>query len=78
MKRASIAVALLWLSSSLSVSRAAIAQTPDNFQRFIKIHNSLDQTIYPVIQSPQDLPDPDKPASKGTNCATGGSLGIPL
>lgn len=76
MKRAYTALAFLWLGSSLAVSRAVLGQTPDDFQRYIKIHNSLDQTIYPVIQSPQDLPDASKPASKGTNCGTGGLLRI--
>lgn len=54
MKRAFITPGPVLLISSLLLSRAAVAQTTDNFQRFIKIHNSLDQTIYPVIQSPQD------------------------
>ena len=76
MKRASVALVLLWLGSGLLPPPVASAQSVDPFQRFIRIHNSLDQTIYPVIQAPQDQPPPDKPKAKPTNCGTGGLLRI--
>ncbi|HKA35929.1 MAG TPA: hypothetical protein VKH43_03865 [Thermoanaerobaculia bacterium] len=73
MKRTGIAVLLLGLGLGLSVKPAS-AQSDDKFQRFIRIHNSLDVTVYPVIQSPQDAPD--KPNAKPANCGTGGHLRI--
>lgn len=66
--------ALLGLSLAFLASPAAIAQSADAFQRYIKFHNSLDTPIYPVIQAPQNAPT--KPGDKGTNCATGGLLRI--
>ena len=75
MKRSAIPVLILGLSGVLASGPAA-AQNPEAFQRFIKIHNLLEQTIYPVIQSPQDPPPPDKPKAKPTNCGNGGLLRI--
>src|SRR5262245_23364 len=75
MKRTGIAVMLLVFGLGLSVKPAS-AQSDERFQRYIKIHNSLDATIYPVIQSPQDPPPADKPGAKPTNCGTGGQLRI--
>ncbi|MET1084512.1 MAG: hypothetical protein ABWY12_15910 [Burkholderiales bacterium] len=68
------ACVLSWLC--LLAAPVALAQTNDPFQRFIRFHNSLDRTIYPVIQAPQDAPPPDKPNDKPTNCGIGGHLRI--
>jgi hypothetical protein len=74
MKRTGIAILLLILGPGLT--KSASAQNDDRFQRFIRIHNSLDVTIYPVIQSPQDKPPASKPDAKPANCGTGGLLRI--
>ena len=74
MKRSGILVLVLGLVAGVAASGNAAAQSGDPFQRFIRIHNLLDQTIYPVIQSPQDKAD--KPNSKPANCGTGGNLRI--
>src|SRR5262245_34434299 len=75
MKRTGIAVLLWVLGLGLSVKPAS-GQSDDRFQRYIRIHNSLEATIYPVIQSPQDPTPADKPGAKPTNCGTGGHLRI--
>lgn len=74
MKRGNWVAVLSSLSLGIVISSSSLAQTNDPFQRFIRFHNSLGETIYPVIQAPQDAPA--KPGDKGTNCATGGLLRI--
>src|ERR1700704_2103390 len=68
MQRSNLVLSLLWLSLGLFASPAAFAQPIDQFQRYIRFHNSLQTTIYPVIQAPQDAPV--KEGDKGTNCGT--------
>ena len=74
MKQAIRVLAALLFGPSLLASTAATAQDTDPFQRYIRFRNSLDVTIYPVIQAPQDRPI--NPGEAGTNCATGGHLRI--
>lgn len=57
------------LGQALLMATTVFADT-DPFQRHIRIHNSLNTPIYPVIQAPQDAGNP------GSNCGTGGLLRI--
>ena len=57
MKRLDLAWSLCALCLGLVASSSALAaRSGGAFQRFIPFHNSLDRTIYPVIQAPQDAP----------------------
>lgn len=75
MKRLDPAWTLFALCLGLVASSSALgARSVDAFQRYIRFHNSLDRTIYPVIQAPQDAPA--NAGDKATNCGTGGLLRI--
>jgi hypothetical protein len=67
-------ILMLVLSAPVTAQPTEPEQTIDIYQRFIRIRNSLEVPIYPVIQSPQDAPA--KVGDKGTNCGTGGLLRI--
>ena len=63
-------ISFFLLCCLFGLSFSAMSAEADPFQRYIRIHNSLDSTVYPVVQAPQDAGNP------GVNCATGGLLRI--
>ena len=67
MTRSASVVLCLTLVTVIVAASVVRAQEDDPFQRYFTFHNSLPNTIYPVIQSPQD---------GTTNCGTGGLLRI--